>query len=79
MPSVDEVTFAASSARGRRVLYVTERAVFRLRRDEEGGGLELIEVAPGLDPAADVLARMAFRPAAVAEPMGVMDRRCFEA
>ena len=31
------------------MLYVTERAVFRLR---DAGGLELVEVAPGVDPAA---------------------------
>ena len=74
MPAVDEVTFAASSARGRPVLYVTERAVFRLR---DAGGLELVEVAPGVDPAADVLARLPFAPA-VASPLGVMDGRCFE-
>ncbi len=38
---VVQKTFAASSARGRPVLYVTERAVFRLA---EGAGIELIEV-----------------------------------
>jgi propionate CoA-transferase len=76
--AVDEVTFAASSAGGRRILYVTERAVFRLRPDAEGGGLELIEVAPGVDVARDVIGRMAFAPAVVAGGPRVMDGRCFE-
>jgi len=40
------------------VLYVTERAVFRLEAD----GVRLIEVAEGIDVERDVLARMAFRP-----------------
>ena len=52
-------TFAASSAKGREILYVTERAVFRL---QEGEGLELIEIAPGIDLERDILARMPFRP-----------------
>jgi hypothetical protein len=39
--AVAQKTFAASSAAGRPVLYVTERAVFRLR---EGAGLQLTEV-----------------------------------
>ena len=45
--AVAQKTFAASSAQGRSVLYVTERAVFRLC---EGAGLQLTEV-PLLAPA----------------------------
>ncbi len=41
---VQQKTFAASSANGRPIMYVTERAVFKL---VEGKGLELVEVAPG--------------------------------
>lgn len=33
--SVGEVTFAGSSAGGREIVYVTERAVFRLREEED--------------------------------------------
>lgn len=42
---VQQKTFAASSANGRPVMYVTERAVFKL---VEGKGLELVEIAPGV-------------------------------
>lgn len=42
---VQQKTFAASSANGRPIMYVTERAVFKL---VEGRGLELVEIAPGV-------------------------------
>lgn len=45
-------------ARGQPALYVTERCVFRLAAD----GIELIEVAPGIDIERDILAQMDFRP-----------------
>jgi propionate CoA-transferase len=46
-------------ARGQQVLYVTERAVFELTAT----GLALREVAPGIDPASQILAQMEFAPA----------------
>ncbi|MGH8675791.1 MAG: acyl CoA:acetate/3-ketoacid CoA transferase [Burkholderiales bacterium] len=57
---VEQVTFSAAQARkaGTQVLYVTERCVFRLT----AGGLELAEVAPGVDVERDVIAHMEFRP-----------------
>jgi propionate CoA-transferase len=57
---VQHITFSGVQARiaKQEVLYVTERAVFRL----EEGGVRLIEVAQGVDVERDVLARMGFRP-----------------
>jgi acyl CoA:acetate/3-ketoacid CoA transferase len=57
---VQHITFSGEQARlsKQEVLYVTERAVFRLDAD----GVRLIEVAEGIDVERDVLARMAFRP-----------------
>jgi propionate CoA-transferase len=71
---VEHVTFsgAVASERGQGVLYVTERCVFALGSH----GLELIEVAPGIDVERDVLALMDFKPIVRREP-ALMDERIF--
>ncbi len=73
MAAVEEITFNGRLAAeaGRPVLYVTERCVFRLTRD----GLELAEVAPGVEIGRDILALMDFRPL-VRDPRP-MDPRLF--
>jgi propionate CoA-transferase len=58
--------------RGQTALFVTERAVFRIADD----GLELIEIAPGLDPERDVFAQMDFKPS-IAKDLKTMDARLF--
>lgn len=71
---VSHVTFSAAQARrrGQEVRYITERCVLRLA-DE---GLEVVEIAPGVDLEHDVLARMAFRPA-VSPELRTMDASIF--
>lgn len=58
---VEQVGFHGPTAlaRGQEVLYVTERAVFRLAPP---GGLELIEVSPGIDERTQVRDQMEFSP-----------------
>src|SRR5918911_646346 len=70
---VEQVTFSGEYAAetGQPVLYVTERCVFR--RTPEG--MELVEVAPGIDVDRDILAHMGFAPR-IADPKP-MDARIF--
>jgi propionate CoA-transferase len=70
---VEHRTFSGpySAQRSQPVLYVTERCVFSLTPD----GLELVEVAPGIDIERDILARMEFRP--IIRNPAIMDQRIF--
>ena len=70
---VEQVTFNGHDAALRRqeVMFVTERAVFRLSAE----GLVLTEVAPGIDIERDVLAHMAFRP--IVDEVRTMDPGLF--
>jgi propionate CoA-transferase len=72
--AVEHCTFSGRVAneRGQRVLFVTERCVLQLTRD----GLELIEVAPGVDLQRDVLDKIAFTPIVNGTP-ALMDGRIF--
>lgn len=71
---VEHVTFSGAYAvsKHQTVLYVTERCVFTLTRK----GMELIEVAPGIDLERNILAQMDFKPV-IDEPPVTMDTRIF--
>ncbi len=72
---VGAVTFSGRRAleQGQRVRYVTERCVVELRE----AGPTVVEIAPGVDLEADVLARAAF-PLEVARDLRPMDPRLFD-
>jgi propionate CoA-transferase len=71
---VEHCTFSgpAAAAVGKTVLYITERCVFQLRPD----GMELLEIAPGVDLQRDILERMDFVPL-MREKIKYMDERIF--
>ncbi|CAE6939643.1 CoA transferase having broad substrate specificity for short-chain acyl-CoA thioesters with the activity decreasing when the length of the carboxylic acid chain exceeds four carbons [Vibrio sp. B1REV9] len=71
---VQQITFSADVARrnGKPVLYITERAVFKLGADT----LELIEIAPGVDLEKDILSKMSFKPI-ISHELKLMDSRIF--
>ena len=73
--AVDQRTFNGlyATQRGQPVLYITERCVFRL----SAAGLELTEIAPGMDLDKDILAQMAFRPL-ISSSLQEMDARIFQ-
>ncbi|MBQ2959829.1 MAG: 3-oxoacid CoA-transferase [Oscillospiraceae bacterium] len=71
---VREITFSGKIAakQHRDILYITERAVFRLKED----GLHLVEVAPGIDIKTQILDEMDFEPI-VDKNLKLMDERIF--
>jgi propionate CoA-transferase len=73
LEQVEHITFSGLYAKEQKqpALYVTERCVFRLSPE----GVELIEVAPGIDIDRDILAHMDLRP--VAKNLTLMDARIF--
>lgn len=74
VPKVDQVSFSGRRAteQGQEAIYVTERCVLRLA----DGGLEVTELAPGVDLRRDVLDR-AGTPLRVAENLREMDGALF--
>ncbi len=74
--AVEQITFSGRQAiaSGLTVLYITERCVFRLGTE----GLELLEVAPGIDVEKDILSLMAFSPV-MPDKITPMDSRLFAA
>ena len=70
---VEHRTFSGkyASLSGQAVLYVTERCVFRLAKE----GMELVEVAPGIDIEKDIVGQMEFIPI-IRNPV-TMDARLF--
>ena len=71
---VEQITFSGEYAQsvGQSVIYVTERAVFRLSAE----GVVLTEIAPGIDLEADVLAHLAFKPI-MSTDLKIMDAKIF--
>ena len=71
---VEQITFSGKVAQSgsQKVYYVTERCVFELTRE----GVELIEIAPGIDLEKDVLQQMEFKP--VIRHLRLMDSRIFK-
>jgi propionate CoA-transferase len=71
---VEHRTYSGQYAihKGQSALYVTERCVFRLSEK----GMELIEIAPGMDLQRDILSHMGFQPV-VPENLRTMDARIF--
>ena len=72
---VEHVTFSGKTAvmTNQPVLYVTERCVFRLTPE----GMELTEIAPGVDLQKDILDMMNFKPIIKNHPV-LMDKRIFK-
>lgn len=72
---VEHITFSGEYANdtGQRILYITERAVFKLA----AGELELIEIAPGIDLNENILSQMDFKPS-ISKDLKIMKKEIFQ-
>ncbi len=72
--NVEQITFSGKTAQqgDQQIYYVTERCVFRLTAE----GVELIEIAPGIDLEKDILSQMEFKP--IIRNLRLMDGRIFK-
>lgn len=71
---VEQITFNGryASQINHKIIYITERAVFELRKD----GIHLVEIAPGISLGRDILELMEFNPI-IDENLKLMDKRIF--
>ena len=72
---MNHITFSGENSldKGRQnILYITERAVFRLMPE----GVTLMAIAPGVDLQRDILDKMEFTPV-ISPDLKLMDRRLF--
>ncbi|MDU1338426.1 MULTISPECIES: CoA-transferase [Clostridium] len=71
---VQQITFSGEKAKkyGQEVIYITERAVFKLKED----GIYLTEAAPGIDIEKDIINQMDFKPF-IDKNFKVMDEKIF--
>lgn len=74
--NVKQVSLSSKEAlkKDQKIVIVTERAVFELREN----GMELVEIAPGIDVEKDILALMKYKPL-VSDNLKVMDADIFNA
>lgn len=74
LKAVEQITFSGNYAKRheKEVLYITERAVFKLTKE----GLVLTEIAPGVDIQRDILDQMDFKPL-IAKDLKIMDESIF--
>ena len=71
---VEQISFSGEYSReiGQETIYITERAVFKLTK----GGVELVEIAPGVDLEKDIIGQMEFRPI-ISPDLKLMDPAIF--
>ncbi len=72
--TVEHITFSGEYGlkKEQKIVYITERCVFELTDK----GMELIEIAPGIDLSKDILAQMDFKPVINGEP-AIMNTKIF--